>query len=368
MTKTATLQIETLSHEGRGIAHLNGKTIFIDNALPSEEVTIELKKRRRKWDEAKVIEVITPASTRVEPSCAVYGICGGCSLQHMDHQAQIAFKEKVVLEQVQHLANTQPKTVLPAIFDHPLGYRRKARLGVRYVYKKEKVLVGFRERQGRYLTDTKACDILHDSVGKKLQELQLMISELKAYQHIAQIEVAVGDNATALVFRNLESLDDADISLLKAFGQAHNFWIYLQPGGEDTVHRIYPTADPHSEKEYLSYRLTEQNLELLFKPMDFTQVNQAVNQKMVISALNLLALQPNETVLDLFCGLGNFSLAMAQQCQKVVAVEGSDAMVERGGMNAKHNKLSNIEFYQADLMADIVIGPFEGGVSMTMTS
>ncbi len=339
-------EVHGLSHEGRGIATVNNKITFITGALPGEVVSLRrLNKRRNKFNEADVEEVITPSPDRITPLCEHYGTCGGCRLQHLSSQLQIEHKQAVLLEQLQHFAKLQPETILPPLMGPNKHYRRKARIGVKYVIKKEAVLVGFREMNGRYIANLNQCPVLHPSVGEKITALKEMIVKLHAYQVIPQLEVAIGDEQTALIVRHLETLDDHDLEILQNFATEHNIIFYLQPKGLDSIHKLGSTAG----QDYLSYRLPELNLEYLFYPTDFTQVNAEINRSMIQQALTLLDLQSDDTVLDLFCGLGNFSLAMAKFAKHVVGVEGNEEMVKRAKLNAEHNDLSNAEFHAADL-------------------
>ncbi len=261
-------------------------------------------------------------------------------------QAQIRWKQQTVLEQLKHFGKVTPKEVLPAITGASLGYRRKARLGVRYVIKKEKLLVGFREKFSNYLADIQQCEVLHPSVGKKLIELATVIRSLSRFDEIPQIEVAVSDHVTALIIRHMKPLTEHDLETLCHFGQENNFHIYLQPDSHDSAHKIWP----QDKNEMLSYFLPDYELEMQFHPLDFTQVNGEVNRKMIAAALALLAPQSSDTILDLFCGLGNFTLPIARLAKHVIGVEGSTQMVDRASANAQHNKLTNVEFHAANLM------------------
>lgn len=342
-----TFEIKGLSHDGRGVATHDGKATFIDGALPGETVLAKLTKYHRRYSEANVIDIINPAPNRVTPECKHYGICGGCSLQHMDMASQIQFKQDTLINQLKHFGQVEPESILPPISGATVGYRGKARLGARYVIKKEKLLVGFREKHSNYLADIEHCAVLHKSIGPHIHELGRLIASLSQFEHIAQIEVAVGDAATALIVRHLTDLPTDDIEKICAFGKAHSFHIYLQPNPPAVLHKIWP-ADGI---ERLSYLQPAHSLELLFHPLDFTQVNQEINQQMLASALELLDLQPSDSVLDLFCGLGNFTLPIAQKAKQVTGVEGSQTMVERGYENAAHNQIKNADFYAANLTA-----------------
>lgn len=347
-TFPTTTSITALSHDGRGIAHINGKTTFIENALPNETVSFVYTKHHSKYDEGRAIEIINSVPERAEPKCQHYGVCGGCSLQHISSAAQLDIKQKMLLEQLKHFGNVQPETILPPLTGSIWGYRRKARLGVKYVAKKNAVLVGFREKNNRFLADLKRCEVLHPSVGNLIGELKLLITDLKAYQQIAQIEVAVSDNETALIFRHMAPLVKEDLEKLINFAKAHNLKIYLQPGNPQTVHLLWPEQGD----EYLHYNLSEYDLTFAFQPTGFTQVNTEINQQMVKRTLELMELKNTDRVLDLFCGIGNFTLPIARSCAEVIGVEGDADLVKQAEKNAQHNSISNAKFYKADLMAD----------------
>ncbi len=341
-----TAKITGLSHDGRGITTLDdGKTTFVSGALPTETVTFQLVKRHSRYNEGDTTEVQEPAPERVQPKCAHFGVCGGCSLQHMSMAAQIQFKQQILLEQLKHFGQVTPKTILDPITALDWGYRRKARLGVRYVRKKEKLLVGFREKSSSFLADLESCQVLHPSVGLRLTALREMIAGLTQFEHIPQVEVAVGDDAVALVFRHMTDLPPADIEALIAFGKAHDFQIYLQPNPPALLQKIWP----ENTDNRLHYSLPEYQLTMPFHPLDFTQINGEVNPLMIKQALKLLDPQPTDAVLDLFCGLGNFTLPLARFAGHVVGVEGSDEMVKRGSDNARLNQIENTEFYAANL-------------------
>ncbi len=348
--------IDNMAHDGRGVTRVNDKTVFIDGALPGETVLFTYTAQHRRFDEGAAIEVIEASPHRVEPKCPHFGVCGGCSLQHLDPSEQINAKQQILLDNFTHLGKVTPGLVLPPLTGPLWGYRRKARLGVKYVLKKEKLLVGFRERRSPYLTDLSRCEVLHPSVGERLTELAELISGLEAYQRIAQIEVAVDDRQTALVFRNLDELSAADRDSLIGYAQANDLRIFLQPGGPNTVAPLWP------EQVELSYRLEAYDVGYRFGPTDFTQVNYDINRQMVDRALALLDPQPRERVLDLFCGLGNFTLPIARRAASVVGVEGEQALVERARENAERNGLENVTFHVADLAADLSDSPWwQGG-------
>lgn len=335
-----TATITGLSHDGRGIAHIEGKTTFISDALIGECVEFEYVKKRSRFDEAKMINLLKASEERATPDCDFFGICGGCSLQHMHTSAQVSFKQSVLMEQLQHIGRVKPEEVIPPTLAPTKHYRRKARLGVKYVDKKQKLLIGFREKDGRYLADIESCTVLHKSVGENIPLLREFIMQLHAFRHIPQLEVAVSDDVTALIIRHLVPLDDHDIACIEEFAHQHRYHIYLQPQGPQSAYLLYPK----NIQERLRYYLQDYNLELLFHPTDFTQINAPINQKLIALAIDLLQPQPNENILDLFCGIGNFSLPLARLSAHVVGVEGSELMVGRGYENAAHNNITNIEF------------------------
>jgi len=348
--------IETLSHDGRGIARDNGKTQFVDGAMPGETVMARVVGSRSRFDELRTLDVLESSPKRITPPCEFADLCGGCSLQHMSGDAQIEFKEQTLREHFAHFGGIEPETWVPPMRSRSLGYRRKARLGVKYVPARESVLVGFREKRSSFLTDIDRCVVLDPRIGEKIMPLRELLHGLEAFRRIPQVEVACGDDAAAMVFRNMDELSDSDRAALISFGQAHNLHIYLQPKGPDTVHRIWPEGGP----ERLSYQLEEFDLELEFHPMDFTQVNAEMNRGMVQRAMEWLDVQPGERVLDLFCGLGNFTLPLALKAGQVVGVEADESMVVRGRENSKRNRLSNVDFHGADLQSDFTRQPWAG--------
>ena len=336
-------QIESLSHDGRGIARIEGKTIFVDGALAGETVKFLYTKQHSKYDEAKTVEVLAnPSEDRVEAKCQHFGVCGGCSLMHMSPDAQLKLKQKTLDEHLTHFGKLQPQEWLEPLTGPLWGYRRKARLGVKHVVKKDRVLVGFREKGTPYLAVLEQCEVLDQRVGARLAELSEMIAKLDGYNRIAQIEVAMDDDHVALVFRNLDPLSLQDQEALISYGQANNLWIYLQSGGPDTVTAIWP------ENPQLSYA-PEEGLQLDFAPSDFTQVNSGINHKMIQKAMELLDISEDDRILDLFCGLGNFTLPLAKRVTEVVGVEGDVSLVQHAKDNATKNDLSNATFELADL-------------------
>ncbi|MCP4078047.1 MAG: 23S rRNA (uracil(1939)-C(5))-methyltransferase RlmD [Gammaproteobacteria bacterium] len=335
--------IENLSHEGRGIAHHNGKIVFVFAALPGERVTIQINKTNKKYSEASVVEVLEASAHRITPHCAHFSVCGGCSMQHISSAYQLELKQQSVLEMIGH-AGIDIGEVIPALTSDTWGYRRKARLGVKYVIKKERLLVGFRERNKPYLADMQSCPILIEQVGQHLQDLMDLISGLEARQTIAQIEVAADDENCMLVFRHLQPLSESDLEQLTQFAKQTGFWLQLQPGGTDTVHPLYP------EQQTLRFKpLSDSDIAIRFKANDFTQVNAGINQQMVKQALNFLDIQAEDKILDLFCGLGNFTLPMAEKASQVTGIEGDEVMVKRARENALEQGINNTQYFASDL-------------------
>jgi 23S rRNA (uracil1939-C5)-methyltransferase len=355
-TDPVRVTIESLTHDGRGVAHLDGKTVFVQGAFPGEEVDFVYSKRKRSYDEGVVKQVIISSPHRIVPRCPHFGVCGGCSLQFMDAEQQISAKQQVLLDNLKHIGNVTPEAILPPVTGPHWGYRRKARLGVKYVTKKGRVLVGFRERQSRYLADLSRCEVLDPSIGNLISKLSELIGSLQIYNQIPQIEVAVGDDASALVFRHLVELLELDIEKLREFGQQTQLQIYLQPAGPDSVTLLYPDHGP--DHAQLSYRLPEYNVEIFFDPVHFTQVNAGINQSMVRLALELLDLDGSDRVLDLFCGLGNFTLPIARYCAHVTGVEGDKDLVQSAIENAVRNKIENVDYYVTNLMENLSGSPW----------
>ncbi|CAM3084555.1 23S rRNA (uracil-5-)-methyltransferase RumA [Legionella steigerwaltii] len=341
-----TAPIDNLSHDGKGIARIQGKATFIQGALPGELVEFQYKRIKKDFDEGLLLKVLKPSSLRVEPKCPHYSMCGGCSLQHMSEEEQIHFKQEQLLDLLSRYGHTKPQTVLLPLVSGYWNYRNKARLSVRYVEKKQASMVGFRERNNpRYITEITQCPVLNAKLDADIIPLRQLIDSMQDKHCIAQIEVAAGDEEVALIFRNLTPLNPDDELEIQKFAKDYQYKIFLQPGGPDTVYCFFP---PNSS-EYLTYKLPDYQITFSFHPTDFTQVNSALNRSMVSQAIQLMDLKSTDIVLDLFCGLGNFSLPMAQFCAKVLGVEGSKTMVERAYMNAKLNHIQNVDFYAANL-------------------
>ncbi|HVT62873.1 MAG TPA: 23S rRNA (uracil(1939)-C(5))-methyltransferase RlmD [Legionellaceae bacterium] len=338
---THTTDIDKFAHDGRGIARIAGKTTFIEGALPQETVVFEYTRRKSDYDEGRVLEVLAPSPHRVTPPCPHYELCGGCSLQHLAVDAQIQIKQTLLLDILQRIGHCQPLEILPSLVDTHHHYRNKARLSVRYVEKKSSTLIGFREKKNpRYITDIQQCPVMHAKVDAHINEMRALLDKIHAPRCIAQIEVAAGEDAVALILRHLTPLNDADKQLLEDFAKRTGFRIFLQPAGPDSVHLFYPLQSD----EYLHYSLPEFDLTYRFHPTDFTQINAGINRQMVSKAIQLLNLHSTDVVLDLFCGLGNFTLPIARHCAEVIGIEGSQTMIERAAMNAKINQIFNVEF------------------------
>ncbi len=339
----ATVRIEAMSHEGRGITNINGKTVFVFGALQNELVKIQVEKTSRKFDQATTLEVLEAAPERIEAKCEAFERCGGCSLQHLSNRSQIEFKQKTLLDMMQH-AGVKAKRIIEPLRANSWGYRRKARLGVKFVRKKDRVLVGFRERNSPFLADMSQCEVLIPRVGHHLTDLAKLIESLEVRESIPQIEVAADDVNIQLVIRHLVALPDTDRDKLIRFAQQSGLWFQLQSAGPDSIVNLYPD-------DQALYFLPEANgdIRINFTAVDFVQVNNEINQKMVRQALDFLDLQAEDRVLDLFCGLGNFTLPMARRCQAVIGVEGDATMVKRAKNNAHDHHIENTEYYVADL-------------------
>jgi 23S rRNA (uracil1939-C5)-methyltransferase len=355
-----TATIAGLDHEGRGIARLEGKTVFVDGALPGEEVRLQRIVRRRRHDEARVLEVLRPSPERVTPRCAHFGVCGGCSLQHLAHTAQLDAKTRIVAEQLERLGGVRPERWLAPLAGPVWSYRRRARLGCRYVEKKGRVLVGFRERASPLLADLRGCEVLAGGAGRLIGPLAELIGGLGIRRRVPQIEIAVAEPVTALVLRVLDAPSAADLEALGAFERAHGVEIYLQRGGLDTVAPVTPPATP------LAYPLPGLAAGIGFRPTDFIQVNGEMNRLMIARVLELLEPRAADRALDLFCGLGNFTLPLALRVAEVTGVEGDAALVERARENAGRNGIANARFQAADLASPQAAAGWAGGYDLVL--
>jgi 23S rRNA (uracil1939-C5)-methyltransferase len=335
--------IVDLAHDGRGVARISGKAVFVDGALPGERVRFRFTKRRRQLDEAVLVEILSASPERVVPACAHFGVCGGCSLQHLSGAAQLAVKERQMLESLQRIGRVTPERVLEPLRGPEWAYRRRARLGVKYVHKKGRVLAGFREREKPYIADIKRCETLVSPLGTLPESLAALVETLDIREKLPQVEVAAGDTQTALVLRVLEAPGEDDLARIGAFGERLGVQIFLQTGGLDTVRPLRDGYPP------LNYAVDEGRVVLEFGPVDFIQVNREINAAMVAAAMDRLQPMPSDAVLDLFCGLGNFTLPLARRARRVVGVEGDAALIDKATANAARNGIGNTAFFRENL-------------------
>jgi 23S rRNA (uracil1939-C5)-methyltransferase len=345
---TGVATIESIDHEGVGVAHVDGKVTFIDGALTGERVAFARRRSRGNFDLATATEVLAESSQRVRPRCAWFGTCGGCAMQHVEPAAQVAAKQRVLEDNLARIGKVAPESILPPIHGPAWGYRNRARLSVHYVAKKGGVLVGFHERKSSYVADVRSCEVLPPAVSRLIVPLREMFTTMDLRERLPQVELAVGEAVTVLVLRHLEPLGEDDKAKLRAFADRHGIQWWLQPKGPDTAHPFHPEAAPA-----LDYRLPEFGVSIGFRPTEFTQVNAAVNRALVRRAVDLLDPRPGERVGDLFCGLGNFTLAIASRGATVVGVEGLASLTARGEENARANGLEGLaSFLTCDLYTD----------------
>jgi 23S rRNA (uracil1939-C5)-methyltransferase len=340
-----------LAHDGRGIARLEGKTVFVDGALPGERIRLKVWKRRRTFDEASLVEVLTPSPDRVIPPCTHFGVCGGCSLQHLSPEAQLAAKQRQLLDNLERIGGVKPLEILEPIRGPAFAYRRRARLGVKYVHKKGRVLAGFRERDKPYIAELGRCETLISRFATLPAKLAALVERLSIRDKVPQVEVGAGDDAASLVFRVMQPPTPEDLDLIGEFGRNEGASIYLQSGGLDTITPLGPAAP-------LTYAVDGGRVTLEFGPADFVQVNREINVAMIEAAMKWLAPSAADRVLDLFCGLGNFTLPIALRCGTVLGVEGDRALVERARGNAARNGIANAEFHVDDLFEPQRFGPW----------
>lgn len=343
-SQPVTAAITALDPDGRGITQVDGKTVYVQGALPGEQVSFVYSRKRRDYDEGRVERVLEASADRAEPGCPQFGICGGCALQHLQPAVQIRFKQDALIRVLDQVGGVTPHEILQPLTDgESWGYRQKARLGVKYVAKKNKVLVGFRERGSSFLTDTERCPILDPRVGELITPLSALIGGLSVRDRIPQIEVAMGDDACVLIFRLLAPASGEDRQRLLRFGETQRVAVYIQDGGPETVKPL------NGAGVELNYQLPADQLQLRFLPGDFTQINAGLNRLMVAQALRLLNPLAGDRVLDLFCGLGNFTLPLARRCLTATGVEGDTGLVARAEDNARRNGIDNARFYATDL-------------------
>jgi 23S rRNA (uracil1939-C5)-methyltransferase len=354
------LDIESLDQEGRGVAHLGGKVVFVEGALAGERVEASIRRRKPSFDLASVENVVRSSPARVVPGCAHFGVCGGCALQHIDLATQVAVKQRVLEDALWHIGRLKPNEMLAPIYGCAWGYRHRARFTVRYVPKKGGMLVGFHERRSSYVADMTGCEVVPPRISALLVPLRHALGTLSIRQRLPQIEVSVGEGADVLVLRILEALTPADEAVLRELAERHRVYVYLQPGGPDTARPFHPPAGVD-----LYYELPEFDVRIGFEPTDFTQVNHAVNRVLVRRALRLLDPLPDERIADFFCGVGNFTLPIARFGVEVVGVDGSHSLAARAGRNAERNGLADrcvfkvMDLFRIDPAALASLGVFD---------
>lgn len=353
--ESAEALVVDLSLEGRGIARVAGKAVFVEGALPGERVRFRVRRARRQFDEAELLEILEPSADRVAPRCAHFGVCGGCTLQHLAPAAQLEIKQRQLLEALARIGEVRPRQVLLPIEGPPFAYRRRARLGVRYVHKKGRVLAGFRERDKPYVADVRRCEVLIERFANLPAELAELVEALSVREHVPQVELSAGDEGAALVFRVLQPPSDADLAAIERFALRHACNAYLQSAGPESLRPIGGAAGA------LRYAVDAGAVVLEFGPLDFVQVNRDINEALVTRALEALDPAPADRVLDLFCGLGNFTLPLARRAGRVLGVEGDAGLVARATANAARNGLANAEFVAADLGQGAALGPWAQG-------
>lgn len=344
-------RVEEFARDGAGVVEVEGRAYFIDGVLPGEVVEFEMRKKRRGKFLGRLTRIIQPSPDRVVPRCEYFGVCGGCAQQHIEPAAQLAFKEKALFDALTQTAKTLPENRLPPICASIWHYRRKARAGIRHVPKKGGILVGFRERNSSYITSLMSCATLDAGLSELLPGLHELLQRLSCPERIPQLEMVAADNALALVLRHLQPLCEADRALLREFARREGVQFFLQPGGLDTVAPLWPESP-----QALYYRLDDYDLKMEFAPTDFIQVNGPANERMIELAMRLLAPTLDDDILDLFCGLGNFTLPIARSGARVLGVEGEAGLVDRGRENAARNGLANAAFEVADLHQPTALG------------
>lgn len=340
-----TLDIESIDLEGQGVAHLDGKVHFVEGALTGETVVAEVVKSKPSYARARAVQVLKASSVRTTPRCPHFGVCGGCAMQHLEPSAQVAIKNRALEDLLERIGKQKPERMLPPIHGSYWGYRHRARLTARFVPKKGGMLVGFHEKASSYVATMYECHVLPRHVSNMLVPLAKMLEGLTIYTRVPQIELAVGNGVTSLVLRHLEPLAEQDLQALRAFGEQWQVDWWLQPEGPATIHRLLPSTPVD-----LQYLIPSFGIRMRFRPTDFTQVNHLINDAMVSRAVGLLELKPEDRVLDLFCGLGNFSLPLATQSSHVKGFEGSEDLVQRAAENAEFNGLAGkTEFHVRNL-------------------
>lgn len=338
------LFIESLDLEARGVARREGKVVFVEGALPTEQVSFRTIRTKPSYEVARLETIHRESSQRVPPRCPHFGVCGGCAMQHLEASAQVAVKQRSLEDSLGHIGAVKPERMLPPLHGPTWGYRYRARLSVKWVAKKDTVLVGFHERKSSFVADIKTCHVLPPHVAALLMPLRQMVRALSAPDKIPQIEVSVGDQVTALVLRHMMPLTDEDVAVLSRFAAQHDIQWWLQSKGPDTVHAMVPEHEAQ-----LAYTLPEFGLRMPYRPTDFTQVNHFINRALISRALNLLGVEKNDRVADMFCGLGNFTLPLATQAGEVVGIEGSKMLTERAQQAAVEANIHNAHFQTLNL-------------------
>lgn len=344
------LEIESLDLDGQGVAHMDGKVVFVEGALPGERVQASIVRRKKSYDKGSLRQVLHPSALRVQPRCPHFGVCGGCAMQHVEPGAQVAIKQRVLEDNLRRLGGVSPGQILPAMYGPYWGYRYRARLSVRLVRKKGGVLVGFRERRSSYVADITECHVLPPQVSALLVPLRRLIETLSHPDRIPQIEVAVGEEVVVLVLRHLEPLSGNDARLLEQFGQTHNVSWWLQPKGPDSA---YPLVTGDEKRLY--YRIPQFGLTMHYRPTDFTQVNHHINRNLVARALAQLDPQADDIVADMFCGLGNFSLPLATLSRRVLGIEGASELTQRAAELARRHGLDTNTDFRTRNLFDITV-------------
>ncbi|RBP51532.1 23S rRNA (uracil(1939)-C(5))-methyltransferase RlmD [Arenicella xantha] len=351
------ISIDSLAHDGRGVGRgEDGKVVFVDFALPGERVMYVPVMNRKSYLFGTTLEVLEPSEHRIEPKCPVFGQCGGCVLQHLETHMQIQYKQQALLENFKKIGNVQPESLLEPMVGAHWGYRRRARLGAKFVPKKGGMIVGFRERNSSYIQPTEQCEVLYPEVSALLPILRATLEQVSCNDKLPQVEISVADNATVMVLRHLEPLLQQDLEILTQFAKQHDVQLFLQPGNLKSVHPLYPAAP-----EALYYDFPAFDIRVEFLPTDFIQVNGSINEQLVVRAVELLDVQDSDRVLDLFCGVGNFTLPLARRAGQVIGVEGDQALVNRAHHNRELNKLENVDFHFGDLFKEDMTSESHGG-------
>ena len=346
-------EITGMTHDGKGVARReDGKAVFVSGALPGEVVMASQTGRNRNFDEARCVEVLEASEHRVEPRCPHFGVCSGCTLQHLEESQQILAKQNVLFDNLTRIGHVEPLERLAPLTAQSWGYRRKGRFSVRRVEKKDKTLVGFREVDPRFVADIDVCYTVLPAISDLIQPLKTLIDSLEGRRDVPQVEFCAGDRAIALTVRHLNPLSVADRDAWTSFAKERGVAVFLQPAGPTSVNALYPAETD------LSFDLPAYDVSLTFKPLDFIQVNARLNQEMIDKALAMLDVQPEDRVLDLFCGLGNFTLPLARRVREVVGVEGDAVLVQGGRDNAARNNLPNAQLHVADLASDMSHHPW----------